>query len=232
MSLKSLASIVWYALLAIVLIGLLHYPITAGAKFFDIPAEVLAVTGTFNTVLLWGVIGIVVVVGAVQILRDPEWVKENGGKILGGIFNKKALPFWGGLLLLGGTVIYVLSLGSVENALGKFIIPLGIAGLLALAASQKRWFEKTIFKPIISIAEGVIMVGAVLMGVLAVAGSFGVVSIGTITQWTSNRILIDLAKISLFIGSLAEPIPLAIILTIVGIILWQVVKDDDEEGGD
>jgi len=58
------------------------------------------------------------------------------------------------------------------------------------------------------------------------------VSIGTITQWTSNRILIDLAKISLFIGSLAEPIPLAIILTIVGIILWQVVKDDDEEGGD
>jgi len=232
MSLKSLASIVWYALLAIVLIGLLHYPITAGAKFFDIPAEVLAVTGTFNTVLLWGVIGIVVVVGAVQILRDPEWVKENGGKILGGIFNKKALPFWGGLLLLGGTVIYVLSLGSVENALGKFIIPLGIAGLLALAASQKRWFEKTIFKPITSIAEGVIMVGAVLMGVLAVAGSFGVVSIGTITQWTSNRILIDLAKISLFIGSLAEPIPLAIILTIVGIILWQVVKDDDEEGGD
>ncbi len=270
MSLKRLASIVRHGLVAVVLMGLLHYPITAGAKFFDIPAEVLAVTGTFNTVLLWGVngflslftdpqkstaltegartlsttipnllvpillgvIGIVVVVGAVQILRDPEWVKENGGKILGGIFNKKALPFWGGLLLLGGTVIYVLSLGSVENALGKFIIPLGIAGLLALAASQKKWFEKTIFKPIISIAEGVIMVGAVLMGVLAVAGSFGAVSMATITQWTSNGILIDLAKISLFIGSLADPIPLAIVLTIGVIILWQVVKDDDDEGGD
>jgi len=126
--------------------------------------------------------------------------------------------------------MYVLSLGSVENALGKFIVPLGIAGLLALAANQKKWFEKTIFTPIISIAEGVIMVGAVLMAVLAVAGSFGAVSMTTITQWTSSNILTNLAKISLFIGSLADPIPLAIVLAVGLIILWQIVKvkDDDD----
>ncbi len=177
------------------------------------------------------VVGGVVVVGAIQIFRDPTWIAENGGKLVGGIFNKRALPFWGGLLLLGGAVMYVLSLGSAEAALGKFIVPLGIAGLLALAASQKKWFEKTIFKPIISIAEGIIMVGAVLMAVLAVAGSFGAVSMATITQWTSNGILINLAKISLFIGGLADPIPLAIVLAVGLIILWQVVKDDDD-GGD
>jgi hypothetical protein len=264
---KLLAQILWYGFLAVVIIGLLHYLVLAGANFLTIPPEVLAFTGTFNTVFMWMVkgvtslftnpqkaatltagaqtmaktapnllvpvlvlaVGAIVVVGAIQLFRNPEWVKDNGGKLLGGIFNKRAIPFWGGLLLLGGVIMYILSLGSVENALGKFVIPLGIAGLLALATGQKKWFEKTIFKPIIAIAEGIIMVGAVLMSFLAVVGSFGAVSLNTISQWTSSPILLTLAKISLFLGTLADPIPLAIVLIVVIILLWQIVKDDDDD---
>lgn len=169
----------------------------------------------------------VVIYAAISLVTKPGWVGEKGSDIVKGIFSKKALPFWGGLIVIGLGVTYVRSVGGLETALREGIIPLLFLGVLALALARRDWFKSQFFNPILSLAEGLVFLAYIAFGLVVPLSASGIVTSGQ--QLGVGGILLRIANVAVGLGRGQDPLLVIFIYVVGAVVLLVVISDKEEE---